>query len=751
MAKPSFTSSWPSALPLALALALAGCQCPGNSAQRAEGEACTSDDECVTSLCDRLPGQPTVCFRGCAAGCKMNELCTALQLDDRFVCVPERAGLCQPCVLNIDCPYPGDRCAQVEGSTLCTRDCSFDGQCPFEYRCAAGVDSQGTAFAKQCQPSSGTCDCTLASMGQTRPCSSSNSLGTCMGTQTCAPPEGYDACNAPVPLAELCNGRDDDCDGDLDEGMAQLTCGQGECLRTVSACADGGIQTCMPGVPGAEVCDARDNDCDGVVDNGIDTNTSLQHCGGCNQACARPNAVPVCAAGQCGIGSCLAGFVDLDGDPLNGCELPCTATSSTDAPDLALTDANCDGIDGEVANSIFVAPGGNDSNPGTRASPKATISAGVAAAVAQNKRDVLVASGSYVEQVSITSPDLGVYGGYTAGTWARSLATAVTVTGVNTPLRVSNAANTVVQAISFIGANATGAGASAYGALVMNSPGVRLERLTLSACSGTAGTSGAAGTPGASGNPGAQGQPGCEDSGGLCSTCASPVGGTGGTSACGRTGGTGGFPGNGDQTGGMGGSAIGGTPGGPGTPPYMGNWATPSTYWGVNGATPSTGGSFGTSGASFGILTSLGYTRATTSGGGSGLHGNGGGGGGGGGGGTTNCDSYGGAGSGGGAGGCGGSGGGAGLSGGGSFALFLWNSTVTGVDCALTSSSGGTGGNGGAGGGGGQGGAGGLRNPYGSSGEQDDGSNGGNGGRGGNGASGGAGGAGGSCATSVDP
>ena len=720
------------ALWLVLAV-LSGCQCtkpPVNETQRAEGEPCDTDEQCVTSLCDKLPGHSAVCFRRCAAGCHANEVCTALQLNDRFVCVPEKQGLCQPCNLNVDCAYPGDRCAQVAGTNVCTRDCSFDGQCPSSYRCADGVDSQGNSFVKQCQPTSGTCDCTQVSSGQTRPCSESNSIGTCMGTQTCRPPGGYDTCSAPVPQAELCNGRDDDCNGQIDEGIGMVSCGLGECLRTVSTCADGGTQTCTPGTPTTEICDAKDNDCDGIVDNGVDTSTSLQHCGACNTPCSRPNAVPVCAAGVCGIGSCLAGFVDLDGDPANGCEYACTGGVTTDFPDLTIADANCDGLDGELNNSVFVAPpgaGGNDSNPGTRASPKATITAGLATAVATSKRDVLVASGTYVEQVSITTAGKGLYGGYTAGTWVRSFSTAVTVTGVNTPLSINNAANTVVQGFSFIGANATGAGASAYGALLVNSPGVKLERLTISAGSGTAGTAGTAGAAGASGNPGAQGTPGCEDSGGLCSSCSIPTGGVGGTSACGRTGGTGGFPGNGSGAGGMGGAAVGGTLGGPGTPSGFGDWATPSTYWGVNGTTPSTPGTNGTSGTGFGTLSAIGYTRAVTTGGGTGPHGNGGGGGGGGGGGTVNCDSYGGAGSGGGAGGCGGSGGTAGLSGGGSFAVFLWNSTVVATDCAVTSAGGGAGGNGGAGGGGGIGGNGGPHNAYGGSSEQDDGSNGGNG------------------------
>lgn len=82
------------------------------------------------------------------------------------------------------------------------------------------------------------------------------------------------------------------------------------------------------------------------------------------------------------------------------------------------------------------------------------------------------------------------------------------------------------------------------------------------------------------------------------------------------------------------------------------------------------------------------------------------------------------------------------MSGGGSFAVFLWNSTVQASNCTVTSANGGNGGNGGGGGVGGTGGPGGPQNGYGGGGEQDDGSNGGRGGAGGDGGAGGAGGGG---------
>jgi hypothetical protein len=339
------TSSRPWWLPAALALCLAACQCarpPVNNVLKPEGEACAADEECESSLCDQLPGKAKVCFRKCAVGCKAGDVCTSLAVNDRFACVPEKPGLCQPCELNIDCPYPGDRCVALGDTKVCARDCAFDGQCPASYRCADATDSSGAYAPKQCQPISGTCECIASTAGQTVPCAESNSFGTCTGVRTCRPPSGYDACSAPVPAQESCNGRDDDCNGQTDENLGDTSCGVGECRRTVANCVGGAPQTCVPGQPQQEICDNKDNDCDGVEDNGFDKMTSLMHCGACNTPCVRPNAMPVCTGGMCGIGSCLPGWENVDGIDVNGCEYNCTRTNGGVEICDGL-DNNCDG------------------------------------------------------------------------------------------------------------------------------------------------------------------------------------------------------------------------------------------------------------------------------------------------------------------------------------------------------------------------------------------------------------------------
>jgi hypothetical protein len=71
---------------------------------------------------------------------------------------------------------------------------------------------------------------------------------------------------------EVCNGFDDDCDGTANEGDpggggACDAPGLGECRKGTQHCLNGALQ-CAPASPQPEVCDGLDNNCDGNTDEG---------------------------------------------------------------------------------------------------------------------------------------------------------------------------------------------------------------------------------------------------------------------------------------------------------------------------------------------------------------------------------------------------------------------------------------------------------------------------------------------------
>jgi hypothetical protein len=55
------------------------------------------------------------------------------------------------------------------------------------------------------------------------------------------------ASSSPLVLAqEVCNGLDDDQDGEIDEDLGTYECGIGLCYTVVQACIDGVSQSCVP-------------------------------------------------------------------------------------------------------------------------------------------------------------------------------------------------------------------------------------------------------------------------------------------------------------------------------------------------------------------------------------------------------------------------------------------------------------------------------------------------------------------------
>jgi hypothetical protein len=79
----------------------------------------------------------------------------------------------------------------------------------------------------------------------------------------------------PRPAGELCNGEDDDCDAEIDEGFP---CVFGDPIACTTLCGTAGTGTCSAScappapslcIPPAETCNNADDDCDGQTDDGF--------------------------------------------------------------------------------------------------------------------------------------------------------------------------------------------------------------------------------------------------------------------------------------------------------------------------------------------------------------------------------------------------------------------------------------------------------------------------------------------------
>ncbi len=132
-----------------------------------------------------------------------------------------------------------------------------------------------------------------------------------------------------------------------------VTCEKGQC---VAKCADGWLNLdndiakngceylCTQTNGGVELCDEKDNDCNGLIDEGFDTKADTQNCGKCGNVCLFSNAQALCKQGVCAIGDCLPGWADNPTSAVADCDYPCTQTNG--GVEI------CDNVDNDCDGSI---------------------------------------------------------------------------------------------------------------------------------------------------------------------------------------------------------------------------------------------------------------------------------------------------------------------------------------------------------------------------------------------------------------
>ena len=217
----------------------------------------------------------SVCQSGAWGPCISNqppaEICDGLDndcngsVDETCDCTPADVAACGP--PDVGLCKPGHRICQPEGLWG-----PCEGGLPPQVEVCDGADNDCDGEADEAP-----CVCAVGDLLQC-----STDVGECEpGWQQCLN-NAWSPCSGVLPVPEVCDGLDNDCDATSDEDFP-CRCGDVQpCSTNVGECVEGTV-TCVPTnggawsqwtpctgiLPAEEVCDAKDNDCDGTNDEGL--------------------------------------------------------------------------------------------------------------------------------------------------------------------------------------------------------------------------------------------------------------------------------------------------------------------------------------------------------------------------------------------------------------------------------------------------------------------------------------------------
>jgi len=124
-------------------------------------------------------------------------------------------------------------------------------------------------------------------------------------------------CNGtPCPAGWYCDSSTLECMSPVCRSCQNLPHAYSECVAQCEI-------TCAPGWA----------DCDHLVSNGCEVSTTTTaNCGACGAACAAPaHTTPTCLGGACGVGGCVSGWADCNGNSTDGCETSLATSPSCGA------------------------------------------------------------------------------------------------------------------------------------------------------------------------------------------------------------------------------------------------------------------------------------------------------------------------------------------------------------------------------------------------------------------------------------
>ncbi len=238
-----------------------------------KGLFCAGPKGCLTCMEDKhCPKNKPVCS---------NNYCVACEPAKLRACQPEGVTACKMGLQKCKQNGGWDEC---KGFLLCSSsEICKNGKCEpkpcFSEECKTrqcGID--------KCGQSCGTCKPDELCNKQFRcgpkcipggPCTVPNAIGSCAKSVYTCDAQNIQQCLQTVkPKKEECTGKDDDCDGSIDNidtfnQPCKVPKRKGACQKGIWGCLNN-QRTCVgTSQPQGEICDGLDNDCDGKIDNNV--------------------------------------------------------------------------------------------------------------------------------------------------------------------------------------------------------------------------------------------------------------------------------------------------------------------------------------------------------------------------------------------------------------------------------------------------------------------------------------------------
>ncbi len=329
------------------------------------GCSCQKPDDCESGYC--VPGPDGLeCADACVDSCTGDADCGALvtgSADVAYVCLPRHVRLCRPCRENSECRSGANDeaslclpAADPNDGRFCGASCEGGIPCPGGYACSTTTLPNGQS-SKQCVPNSGICECraSWAALELQTDCAIGNAIGSCEGIRSCGP-AGLTSCEGPIPAKETCNNVDDDCDGAIDDVAADgctIDNDWGSCPGS-SSCANG-APACVGTPPAPDACNGKDDDCDGVMDDGAcnDQLACTEDVCSVDLGCQNPIKGGSCLIG----GLCYVAGAPNPGDPCESCFPEKSTTAWSDGDGLPCNDGSaCTSADVCLSGTCTGAP-----------------------------------------------------------------------------------------------------------------------------------------------------------------------------------------------------------------------------------------------------------------------------------------------------------------------------------------------------------------------------------------------------------